>query len=347
MNTSDKKLLVKLLIFSLVIIYFQVIVGGITRLTESGLSMTDWKVVTGSIPPMSQEAWDIEFKNYQESPEYKEINEGMSLTEFKSIFFWEWLHRVWGRWGFVFLFGIFAYFLAKKKLDRKHIGRFSLLLLLYIAQGLLGWFMVKSGLVDRPEVSHYRLTAHLLLAIFLFAYVLWYVSDLVVESESKIYDPQMQRFAWILVGVLVLQIMFGGFMSGLKAASHYPSFPDMNGAYIPHNLFEMQPFWMNFTEHIPTIQFTHRGIAYLLVVLILTYGHFAKRLGAGHPFFRQVNLALPFVLITQVLLGIFTLLNSLGSVPVFLGVAHQACGLLLLSTMLLLAFQYGKNGKVS
>lgn len=343
MTNTDKNLLVKLLMISLAIIYLQVIIGGITRLTESGLSMTDWKVVMGSIPPLTQEAWEAEFERYQESPEYKMINEGMNLSEFKTIFFWEWLHRVWGRWGFMFLFGIFAYFLWKKKLDNKHIKRFSILLILYIAQGLLGWFMVKSGLVDRPEVSHYRLTAHLLLAIFLFAYVLWYVSDLTVQPESKIHHPKLRQFAWILVGILIVQIMFGGFMSGLKAASHYPTFPDMNGAYVPSNLFELQPFWLNFTEHIPTIQFTHRSIAYLLVVLILAYGHLAKQLGENHPFFRQVNLALPFVLGVQVLLGIFTLLNSAsGSVPVLLGVAHQACGLLLLSTMLLLGFQYSK-----
>ncbi len=343
MNTTDKQLLIKLLMVSMLIIYLQVIIGGITRLTESGLSMTDWKVVTGTIPPMNQAAWEAEFETYQQSPEYKIINEGMSISEFKTIFFWEWLHRVWGRWGFVFLLGIFGYFLWKKKLSRQDIRRFSILLVLYIMQGLLGWFMVKSGLVDRPEVSHYRLTAHLLLAIFLFAYVLWYASDLAVPPDKRIYAPEFRRYAWVLVVILVIQIMFGGFMSGLKAASHYPTFPDMNGEYIPDALFGLQPFWTNFTEHIPTIQFTHRTIAYLLFFLILIYGHFAKKLGENHPFFQQVNLALPFVLIAQVLLGIFTLLNAEGTTPVALGVAHQACGLLLLSTMLLLAFQYRKG----
>ncbi len=345
MTINNQRQLGIWLIIALAIIYLQVIIGGTTRLTESGLSITEWNVVTGVVPPLNELGWIEEFKKYQETPEYQEINKGMSLQDFQYIYFWEWLHRIWGRIGFLFLLGLLAVFWALKKLDNKAKKRFAILLLLYIAQGFLGWFMVKSGLVDRPDVSHYRLTAHLLLAIFLFAYVLWWVVDLLVPVEQYLKNASVRRFLWILVGITIVQIIFGGFMSGLRAAPHYPTFPDMNGELIPHNLFVMKPFWINFGEHIPTIQFTHRTLAYLLSILIVTFWYKNKQLKVKNEIFSKGIHILLVILCIQVTLGILVLLNAQGTIPIGLGVAHQAVGLLLLSILLILAFQFRGLGK--
>ncbi|MGB1205994.1 MAG: COX15/CtaA family protein [Chitinophagales bacterium] len=343
---ENKKQLGYLLILVLFVIYIQVMVGGITRLTGSGLSMTDWKIVTGTIPPLNEAEWMVEFEQYKATPQYQKLNKGMSLTQFQSIYFWEWLHRVWGRWGFMFLLAIFAYFLFKKKLSRTEIKRFAIVLVLYICQGLLGWIMVKSGLVDMPWVSHYRLTAHLCLAIFLFAYILWFVADIFVPKDALIQNEKLRKFAFFIIVIMIIQIIFGGFMSGLRAAMNYPSWPDMNGQYLPDNLFFMKPFWKNFGENVTTIQFTHRNIAYLLTILILVFWQKARHLPTANPYFRPSIHLLLFVLITQVSLGILVLLNSKQGIPVDLGVAHQAVGLLLLSTMLFIRFQFQKLPKI-
>ena len=240
----------------------------------------------------------------------------------------------------MFLLGLLAVFWGMKKLDGTAKKRFAILLVLYLAQGFLGWFMVKSGLVDRPDVSHYRLTAHLLLALFLFAYILWWVVDLMVAADSYLHQPKIRRFLLILLGITIVQIIFGGFMSGLRAATHYPTFPDMNGELIPHNLFVMKPFWVNFGEHIPTIQFTHRGIAYLLTMLIVTFWYKYRQLKVKNTIFKKGIHILLLILCIQVTLGVLVLLNAQGTIPIGLGVAHQAVGLLLLSNLLLLLFQF-------
>ena len=345
MKLSDKRLLSRALIVILLIVYIQVLLGGITRLTESGLSMTNWKPITGVLPPLNTAEWQAEFELYRQSPQYLEINKGMELAEFKKIFFWEWLHRLWGRVGFLALLLTGIWFTLRKKLDMTAIKRFGLLLFLYLCQGLLGWIMVKSGLVSRPEVSHYRLTAHLLLAIFLFAYLLWWISDLLVPYEQKFRTPGLLRFArWVIV-LTILQIMFGGFMSGLEAATHYPTFPDMNGGYLPEGLFRMEPFWINFFENITTIQFTHRGIAYLLAVLILIFWFKSRNIITGANPTARALMLLPLVLLAQFTLGVLVLLNAQGTVPVGLGVAHQGVGLFLLSVLLFISFGMAKSGR--
>ncbi len=342
MNTANKRKLGYLLILVLAIIYIQVIVGGITRLTGSGLSMTDWKIVTGTIPPIGQEAWQAEFDQYKQSPQYSKLNEGMTLSQFQGIFFWEWLHRVWGRWGFMVILGIFLWFWLRKKLDAVATGRFLTVLILYIAQGLLGWFMVKSGLVDMPWVSHYRLTAHLLLAIFLFAYILWFVADLFVAKEDLVQASGARNFLRVIIMITIIQIIFGGFMSGLHAAQYYPSWPDMNGQLLPPETFSITPWYMNFLENRATIQFTHRGIAYLLCVLIMAFWWKARQINTNNLIFKRALNSLPLILSTQVLLGVLVLLNSSQGIPVSFGVMHQAVGLLLLSTLLFVGFQFKK-----
>ena len=342
MSPNNKKLLAYLLIASLFVLFVQVAIGGLTRLTGSGLSITDWKIVTGTIPPLNLEDWTVEFDQYKASPQYELLNKGMTMSEFKFIYFWEWFHRVWGRVGFLFILGIFAFMGFTKRIDRTNFWRFGILLFLYFCQGLMGWFMVMSGLIHNPYVSHYRLAAHLLLALFLFAYILWWIADLLVDKDQKVFNPSMRTTAWGITAVIIVQIVFGAFMSGLRAATVYPSFPDMNGQIIPENLFVMTPFWKNFGENIATIQFTHRGIAYLLVVLILWYWWKARKIESNHIFQKAINV-LPIIMLIQVTLGILVLLNAKQGIPISFGILHQAFGLFLLCTMLFLNFQYKKG----
>lgn len=342
MTENNSKRLGFLLLAALGIIYLQVVIGGITRLTGSGLSITEWKVVTGTLPPVNAEQWQTEFDKYQQTPQYHKLNKGMTLPEFKRIFFWEWLHRLWGRFGFMFVFAIFVFMTLKKQLDRIAIRRFLIFLFLYLCQGLLGWIMVKSGLTDMPWVSHYRLTAHLLLAIVLFTYTLWFAADLLIPKSRHVYNPKLQKFTWALAALLIIQVAFGGFMSGLRAAMFYPSFPTMNGEFIPTHIFSMKPFLLNFTENVATIQFIHRSLAYLLFILIGLYWVKARRqITQNRVFGVMVNL-LPVLLLLQFALGITVLLLSKSGIPVSFGVAHQAVGLLLLSTVLFLGFQFTK-----
>ena len=242
----------------------------------------------------------------------------------------------------MFILGIFVVMGIGKKLDRQAVFRFGILLFLYFCQGLMGWFMVMSGLSELTSVSHYRLAAHLVLALFLFAYILWWVADLLVDKKQKIVHPSLRKYAWIITGIMLVQIVFGAFMSGLKAAPNYPSFPDMNGQFIPDNLFFMKPLWINFFENITTIQFTHRGIAYLLCVLIMIYWWNARKINAPKIFKFAINL-LPVILVIQVTLGVLVLLNSHKGIPVGLGIFHQAFGLILLSVMLFGDFLYGRD----
>jgi len=344
MNNNYRKRLGLLLLAALGVIYLQVIIGGITRLTGSGLSITEWKVVTGTLPPFTQTHWQTEFEKYRQTPQYHKLNKDMTLPEFKNIYFWEWLHRLWGRIGFLFMLGVFGFMLLKKQLSKESVRHLLIFLFLYLCQGLLGWIMVKSGLVDMPWVSHYRLTAHLLLAIVLFSYTLWFVADLLVPKEQLVYNPSLQKFTWVLTALLVIQIAFGGFMSGLRAAMFYPSFPTYNGEWIPTNIWVMKPFLLNFTENVATIQFTHRSLAYLLFVLIWLYWYKARKQPTQNRAFTRVVQLLPVLLLLQFGLGITVLLLSRTGIPVGFGVAHQAVGLLLLSCVLFLAFQFNPSG---
>lgn len=345
MDIKTKKHVAIGLIVTLFIIYFQVILGGTTRLTGSGLSITRWDIVTGTLPPLSNEAWNNAFDLYKQTPQYHKLNKGMALSEFKSIFFWEWLHRVWGRFGFVFLVGLFAYFY--RKLDRTAVLRFGTVFALYAAQGVLGWFMVASGLVDMPWVSHYRLTAHLLLAIVLFAYILWFAADLLLEPSQKVTHEPTRRWAYALVPLVLLQIAYGGFMSGLHAAMFFPSFPDYNGFWLPPNLFGETPFIKNFFESIATIQFIHRTLAYILAVLIIYFWTQQRRIVSNNPYLHKTSNFLLVLLCTQIALGATVLLLSKQGIPVFWGVLHQAVGLLLLSTLLFICFQYRRTAAAS
>jgi len=341
MTLQDRKTLAFWLIIGLIIVFFQVIIGGTTRLTESGLSITKWEVLKGSLPPLNNADWQAEFDLYRQTPQYEKVNKGMSLSDFKFIYFWEWFHRLWGRVGFMFLLGLLGVMAWTRRLDAPAYRRFVWLLLLYAAQGLLGWIMVKSGLSDMPRVSHYRLTAHLLLALFLFAYILHWVANLLTDYAQKVQQPALYRALRWIIGLAIVQVMYGGFMSGLRAAPHYPSFPDMNGHIVPPTLLFMEPFYLNFFENIATVQFMHRSIAYLLSGFIIWFWLRSRNIPTDNAMFKRGVALLPFVLLTQIVLGVSVLLLSAdGTIPVGVGVAHQAVGLLLLNNLLFVAFQF-------
>lgn len=336
MNEKQRTTINRFLLLVLGIIFIQVAIGGITRLTESGLSMTDWKPILGSIPPLNTEQWQAAFDQYKAIPQYDIVNKGMTLSEFKGIFFWEYLHRMWGRVGFLVILAGFVYFLFRRYLNAKWVGRFVALILLYAAQGVLGWIMVKSGLSENIRVSHYRLTAHLILAIAIFSYVAWLLSDLVVLNQYHITSRLKNYYKWglVLIGLLLLQITYGGFMAGMRAAIHYPTWPLMNGQVVPDNIFFMKPFIKNFGENIATIQFIHRGLAYILFFALLQY--WVKLKDKMKHWSIQ---ALPILLIGQVALGIITVVAANGGViSITWGVLHQITGLLLFTNFLFIWF---------
>lgn len=335
------------MILALFILIIQVMLGGITRLTGSGLSITEWEVIGGTLPPLNASDWAEKFEQYKQIPQYQLLNKGMSMGEFKFIFFWEWAHRLWGRLGFMFLLGVMAVMGLQKKLDKRAFLLFGGLLFLYALQGLMGWLMVASGLSELTHVSHYRLAAHLVLALALFAYIIWWAANLLIPKSNQVHQPKMRKIAWGLTGLILVQIVFGAFMSGLRIAGRYATWPHMNGQIIPDNMFlENLPFLLNFSENPATIQFTHRGLAYLLFALLMIYWWNARKWQKGRPWFaRGINL-LPVVLCIQIALGITTLILSSGDyVPVLWGVLHQFFGLTLLSVMLFVNFQYTKNPK--
>ncbi|MEX2589729.1 MAG: COX15/CtaA family protein, partial [Chitinophagales bacterium] len=312
------------LFIGVVMLFFQIIIGGVTRLTGSGLSITKWEIVTGTLPPLSEENWEDEFDKYKATPQYHKINKGMSLPDFKFIYFWEYFHRLWARsMGLVFLFPL-IWFLWKKKIRKvlkPHLaGVFTLAALV----ASFGWIMVASGLVDRPWVNAYKLTVHLSLGILLYAWVLWLAMDeLLVHKRTA--TPQIHKWTSIFIGLLTLQIILGGLMSGMKAALIYPTWPDMGGSFIPPVLLDFSNFSLSAFTHYDTniyamafVQFFHRNLAYLLtifgIILWLKAGN--KQILTLNPA-RHLFLLMLFV---QVALGIITILMSKGQIPVFWGV---------------------------
>ena len=302
-----------------------VIVGGATRLTDSGLSITEWRPVTGAVPPMSEAAWLAEFEKYKAIPEYQQVNYGMSLGQFKEIYWWEWGHRFLGRIiGIAFLIPLIFFVVTKqtkKPLTIKLIGLF----LLGGMQGLLGWYMVQSGLADRIDVSQYRLAAHLSLAVFLFAMMIWLVFDL-WPSEQKAVSKNLRIGALALTVAVFGQIILGAFVAGLRAGRTFNTWPLMDGAFIPHGYFAGAPGFNDLFETIAAVQFNHRIGAYLVAAGAVWFW-IAARGTAIASRARLVVAAVGF----QIVLGIWTLLAA---TPIALGLLHQAGALLVLTAAL-------------
>ena len=325
-------------------VFMQVVIGGITRLTESGLSITEWEVISGTLPPLNAAQWEAEFEAYKATPQYKKINEGMSMAEFKFIYFWEYFHRLWARtMGFVFAIPFF-FFLYKGLIDRMLKRRLITVVLMAAVVASFGWIMVASGLIDRPWVNAYKLTMHLSLALILFSYLLWTTFKVFQPFTQVIHNLMLKRGALLILSVLSFQIILGGIMSGMKAALFYPTWPDMNGEWLPSVLLDGSAWNAeNFINYDKTpfmsalIHFLHRGTAYLLIIIGLAY--FFKALKQTlTPHFRRGLYLFAGMLMVQVLLGILTVINSKAQIPVDLGVYHQAGALILLSFVLYLNY---------
>lgn len=324
-----------------VTIYAMILLGGVTRLTESGLSMVEWRPIMGIVPPMGDQAWEAVFAKYRQFPEYQKINQGMSLAEFKRIFMYEYLHRVLGRLiGLMFLLPL-LFFAFSGRLKPGLGPRLGLLFVLGGGQGLLGWYMVQSGLVDRPSVSQYRLAAHLGLAVALYAAIVWTALSLwsrtAAQGVASNNGPgaPLARAALPLAALVYLMMLSGALVAGTDAGFSHPTWPRMGPGFVPEGLYTTTPAWLAAFEDVTTIQFNHRMFAYLLLVLV---GAFALRLWArgATAAQRATALLLLAVLVLQVLLGISTLLSHV-AVPI--AAAHQAGAVLLLTVLLLAAFQ--------
>ena len=325
--TSNRPVIIWLVAVAFLIM-LMVGVGGVTRLTGSGLSMVHWRPIMGAVPPLSDEAWENTFAAYQAFPEYQLRNEGMTLPEFRRIFTMEYIHRLLGRLiGIVFLIP-FAAFLAMRKIRGTLAWKLAGVFVLGGLQGLLGWYMVKSGLVDKPYVSHYRLAAHLGLAFALFGYIVWLVMDLVPRAPEPV--PHPPRRGWctasILFGLLlVFQVFYGALVAGLKAGLAFNTFPTMMGYWVPPGMLSLQPVLLNFVENPITLQFIHRALAWLLAAAAVAMWIAAARSGVSLRQRASVNLVCAFVAV-QFFLGVVTLLLK---VPVGFAAAHQVVACLL------------------
>ncbi|TAH33776.1 MAG: heme A synthase [Alphaproteobacteria bacterium] len=322
-------------------IFIMVAIGGVTRLTESGLSITQWKPVTGIIPPLNDAEWQAEFSLYQQIPEYQLVHKGMTLDEYKNIYFWEYLHRLWGRLiGVVFALPL-IYFWMRGKLQRDWKVPLVILFLLGLNQGFLGWYMVQSGLSVNTDVSQYRLTAHLTLAATIYAYMLWIALHIRNFYKSAPLTPSpkyLRGAAIILFALFWLTFVMGGFMAGTNAGLLYTTFPQFNGEWAPGGMWEMQPWYMNLFENTTTIHAVHRFLASALVIgalSLMMYG-FASKTS------KKIKVPLIHVgvmSLIQMALGISTIARG---VPVALGAAHQAGAILLLTFFVWLLFNLRK-----
>jgi cytochrome c oxidase assembly protein subunit 15 len=319
-----------------------VVVGSITRLTHSGLSITDWSVM-GSLPPMSEDDWLQHFEKYQKSPEYKIKNFGMSLEEFKSIFWWEYIHRFIGRLiGVVFIVGFLILHL-KKQIPNGFYKKVLILFFLGALQGIIGWWMVKSGLVDKPAVSHYRLATHLLNAFLVFGFTFWYLLDVLYYNyKLEVNSDQKKLFYWMLFFfvVLIKQIAYGAFVAGLKAGLFYNTWPKMgNEWFSSETILIYDSWWKNFLDVPAGVQFVHRTVAIILVLLTINLWALSSRYQLKENQQRAISWIIYLVTI-QFMLGIFTLIYQ---TPLVLAVLHQTVAFFLYAATIYLMFLLNKK----
>lgn len=320
-----------------ILVFVMVIVGGVTRLTHSGLSITEWQPIVGTVPPLSANDWQIAFDKYRATPEYQQINKGMALDEFKGIFWWEYVHRLLGRAiGLAFLIP-FLWFLARRQIPQGYGGRLAAIFVLGGLQGAMGWYMVKSGLVDDPRVSQFRLTAHLGLAIVIFAAMFWVALSLVDPRRMAMTNAAVRsarRWGIGIVALVFVQILSGGFVAGIRAGFAYNTFPLMNGQLIPPEIMMIEPWWRNFFYNMATVQFDHRVLAWLLAFAVPALWWKVVGNTSVPPLARRAAHLLLVMVAVQIALGILTLIHV---VPLPLAAAHQAGAVLLLAAALNLA----------
>ncbi|CAN5175310.1 COX15/CtaA family protein [soil metagenome] len=316
----------------------QVLLGGITRLTGSGLSITEWDPLMGAVPPLNEQAWQDAFEKYRQIAQFKYVNHGFTLSDFKFIFFWEWFHRLWARlMGFVFLIP-FIYFLIKRYFRQWMIMPLVMLFVLGALQGVIGWLMVMSGLNDENVyVNHFRLAIHFMAAMLLTVYTLVFALSLIIPKEQRVYNKSLRKFAISITVLLCVQLIYGCFMAGLKAASAAPTWPDINGALLPTGMLN-KGFAESILHDPITIQFIHRTLAYTLFILVITWWWKARKTVSSAAFNKAKSWPLILVMM-QVVLGILTVLSSSEIVSCRFGVfewfaeLHQLTGMLLLLSM--------------
>ena len=324
-----------LLLFVAVLVFAMVVVGGITRLTESGLSITEWKPVSGAIPPLSQADWQHAFDLYKQTPQYREVAgpAGMTLSGFKFIFFWEWVHRLLGRvLGLVFFVGV-GWFAVRRAIPRGYSWRLASLFVLGGLQGGVGWFMVMSGLEGRTEVSPYRLSAHLLFALFLFAALIWTALNL-RQTDSK--PARLTTWGGIALGTLFIQLMLGAWVAGFRAGYVSNSWPDMNGHFVPQGIDWSHGVAFAMTHDPYLLHFMHRWWAWVVVTILILFARKVRKV----PGARIASIAVHTAFGTQIILGILTVLSG---IAIGLAVLHQATGALLVAVTVWGAHELGRS----
>lgn len=345
MDPDSRKQVAAWLLICCALLFAMVVVGGVTRLTHSGLSIVEWQPIVGTVPPLNEAQWQETFHQYQQTPEFKLVNHKMDLEEFKGIFWWEYFHRLLGRSiGAVFLLPM-LYFLARKKVDRPLGWKLAGIFMLGGLQGAMGWYMVMSGLVDDPRVSQYRLTAHLGIAFLIYAAMFRVALGLLLPEGGRPASGRVQslgRFALGLTALIFVMVLSGGFVAGIRAGFAYNTFPLMNGHWIPPEIFMIEPWYLNFFNNMATVQFDHRLIAWLLAFLVPLFWWKSKQAALpGRA--RLACHALLAMLAIQISLGITTLLLV---VPIPLAAAHQA-GALTLFTVALWVGRELRPGRLS
>lgn len=341
MHTTERsrKLVATWLLIGVGMTVIQIALGGITRLTGSGLSITQWDVITGALPPLNQQQWMAEFDKYRQTPQYHLLNFDFTLGDFKKIFFWEWFHRLWARTiGLVFAVG-FVWFLVRKHFKREMINPLLILFLLGALQGAVGWIMVASGLTgDAIYVKPTRLALHFIFALGLLCYCFWFALQLIVPRSSLVHNRSLRRWNIALLCLLTVQLLYGALMAGHKAATAAPTWPTINGSWMPDGMLRDEPWTLNFIDNKILIHFIHRGLAYLLLVLIALWTLRLFRTPGTH-LFRQTRWIPLAIVILQAVLGIVTVLASPGIVPgrwaafEWLAQLHQLTGMALLLSL--------------
>ena len=327
----------------------QILLGGITRLTGSGLSITEWDVVTGTLPPLNKQEWVEAFEKYKQTPQFGYLNSDFSLSNFKFIFFWEWFHRFWARLlGVVFLVP-FIIFLVQRRFKPEMVRPLLILFLLGALQGAVGWIMVASGLTGNAiYVKPTRLALHFIFAIGLLCYTYWFALQLLIPREQLVPDRKIRKLTWTIIGVLVVQLVYGALMAGHKAATAAPTWPDINGYFAPPGMMKENEGLLNLIDNRMTIHFIHRGLAYILFILVILLTIRLYK-NAGSSVYRKFR-SWPLVLvILQVILGVLAVTTSLQIVPnqwgTFEWVAqlHQAVAMLLMLSLISIAFLVDKR----